>query len=487
MIPAREPDPKDILRPDLCIIGGGPAGLSAAALAVSLGASVVLVEKGRMGGECLNAGCIPSKTLIAAARRADHCRQAGRFGVSCGQEPEIDFAKVRDRIRDVVRSIAPMDSRERYSAMGVQVLEAEARFVDRSTVIAGPVAVRARRFIIATGSQPTIPAIPGLESISFLTEDSLFDLAAKPDHLVILGGGAVGIEMAQAYRRLGVRVTVIEAGERILAGEDVEMAGVIERVLRSEGVTVRTGVAISSIERRRDEGFAAILREGGTEATIEGSHLLIATGRLPGLDGLGLGKAGIESDASGIRVDHGLRTANARVYAIGDCLGEGRGRFTHMANHQAGLVVRNALFRLPIRLGAEPIPRVIYTDPEIAAVGLLEDEARAQHADMRILRWSFADNDRARTEGLMEGHIKAIVTPHGRILGCAIAGPQAGELIGPWVLAMARHLKISDLAGVVYPYPTLSEITKSAAVEFLKPTAQNPWVRRLLGFVRRLG
>ena len=478
----------DPLRPDLCVIGAGAAGLSVASVAASFGVSVVLVEKGRMGGECLNAGCVPSKALIAAARRAHAVREAGRYGIDAGPDhPLIDFARVQRHVKGVMAAIAPMDSVERYMAMGVQVIRAEAQFTDPQTVVAGGKIVKARRFVIAAGSRPAIPSIQGLDQIPYLTNETIFDLADRPEHLVVLGGGGIGVELAQAYRRLGSRVTIMEPAQRILTREDPEMAAVIERALRREGVEVRTGSDIERIEPRPSGGFAVMLEQAG--GTVEGSHLLVAAGRRVDTEGLGLDAAGIEADSSGIIVDQGLRTSNAKVYAVGDCAGGSAadGRFTHVANHHAGLVIRNALFALPVRLSKVPIPRVTYTDPELAAVGLTEEEARATHKEIRILRWSFADNDRARAEGETEGHVKAVVTPRGKILGCAIAGVRAGELIMPWVLAMTRGVKVSGLAGLVYPYPTLSEVTKGTAVEFLKPSTQNRWIRRLIGVVGRLG
>jgi len=282
-------------------------------------------------------------------------------------------------------------------------------------------------------------------------------------------------------------VTVIETGERILTREDPEMAAVIERALRAEGVKVRTDATVLRVERRPQERFAVVLKDGDREEIVEGSHLFAAAGRTPDLEGLDLDKAGIEAGLTGIEVGSGLRTTNAKVYAIGGCVSGRAEDPPQVANHQAGLVVRNALLRVPVGYGAVPIPRVVRTDPELASVGLTEEEARAQQHDIRILRWPFADNDRARAEREAAGHVKAIVTRNGRILGCVIAGPRAGELIAPWCLAIAKDLRVGDLAGLVYPYPTLSEATRSAAVEFLKPSAQNPWIRRLIGFVGRLG
>ena len=475
----------ETLAPDLCIIGAGTAGLSVASGAAALGASVVLVEKGRMGGERLDAGCVASGALVAAGRRAHDIRGSVAFGIGMA-EPEVDFARVRQHIAASVAAAAPMVSPERYTAMGVRIVRAEARFADDRSVIAGNLTIRARRFVIATGSQPDIPDIPGLDQVPFLTSETVFDLSEKPAHLVIVGGGPTGVEISQAYRRLGVPVTIVEKADRILGREDPEMAAAVSRALRREGVVLQTGRAIARIEPRSGAGFVVMV-EGAGE--IAGSHLLVATGRRPIIDGLDLDAAGIKARYSGIVVDRGLRTTNARVYAIGDCAGgmAGGERSTHVANHHAGLVLRNALFRWPAKLGKSPLPRVTYTDPELASVGLGEAEAREQFGKIRILRWSFADNARARVEHMTEGHVKAIATPGGRILGCAIAGPLAGELIMPWVMAISKGLRVSDMAGLVYPYPTFSEVTKGAAVEFLKPSAQNPWIRRLTGLVRRFG
>ncbi len=472
----------EALAPDLCVIGAGSAGLSTAAIGASLGASVVLVERGRMGGDCLNVGCVPSKALIAAGQRAQAIRTAAAFGIDAG-EPAVDFVRVRDHIAGVIAAIAPNDSVERFTALGVRVIQAEARFTDADTVAAGPAAIRARRFVIATGSVPAVPPIPGLDAVPYLTNETVFDLAERPQHLIVIGGGPIGVEIAQAHRRLGAAVTILEAGPRLLPRDDPELAAVVEAALRDEGVAVRTGVSVEAVEPSA-AGLQARFADG---STVPGSHLLLATGRRPVTEGLGLEAAGIATDRTGIVVDAGLRTANRRVYAIGDCAGGAAAghRFTHVANHHAGLVIRNALFRLPVRIDAAAIPRVTYTDPELAVVGLSEEEARERHRSVRILRWPVAENDRAQTERATRGLVKVVVTPRGRILGCAIAAPGAGDLIVPWVLGLAKGLKVQDLAGLVFPYPTLSEISKRAAVEHLRAAAGNPWLRRLLALLRR--
>jgi pyruvate/2-oxoglutarate dehydrogenase complex dihydrolipoamide dehydrogenase (E3) component len=477
----------DILRPDLCVVGAGSGGLSVAAIAASFGVSVVLVEKGEMGGDCLNVGCVPSKALIAASERAEAMREAAAFGLGV-QRPKADFAILREHVRGVIGAIAPNDSVARYQAMGVRVVKAHARFIDRLTVVAGEVTIQPRRFVIATGSRPTAPEIPGLADVAYLTNESIFDLGEQPERLVVIGGGPIGLEIAQAYRRLGCKVIVLEA-HCILPREDRELSQEIERQLVSDGVELRQGAAITRAVQEEGRIVLTLQGEGGTSETIEGSHLLVATGRMPVTADLGLDRAGVKHNPSGIVVDRGLRTTNRRIYAIGDCAsGETHGyRFTHAANYHAGLVVRSALFRQRVALDNTLIPRVTYTDPELAVVGLSEEEARARHRGIRILRWPVAENDRAQAERRVAGHIKAIVAKNGRILGCAIAAPGAGELISLWTLAISKSMKAQDLAGIVIPYPTYSEISKRAAVEYLRPLARGAWVRRLIAFLRRLG
>lgn len=476
----------EILKPDLCVVGAGSGGLSVAAIAASFGVPVVLIERDRMGGDCLNVGCVPSKALIAAGDLAQAIRDGGRFGLGRG-DPQVNMARVREHVRGVVDAIAPNDSVERFGALGVRVIQAEARFIDARTVEAGGVMIRARRFVLATGSRPAAPPIPGLDAVPYLTNETVFDLTRRPERLIVIGGGPIGLELAQAQRRLGAQVAVLEAA-RLLPRDDPEMAAVIERKLVAEGVEIRAGAQIERVEHRGDR-IAVVLQLGDAEETVEGSHLLVAAGRRPVTEGLGLEAAGIAFDHAGIAVDRGLRTTNRRVYAIGDCAGPGGGpyKFTHVANYHAGLVIRSALFRLPVKVETRAIARVTYTDPEIAAVGMTEEEARAVKANFRILRSPVAENDRAQAERRTEGHVKALVTASGRILGCAIAAPGAGDLIAPWALAIAKGLKIHDLANLVFPYPTLSEVTKRTAVEFLRPSARSPWVRRAVEFARKFG
>ncbi len=473
----------DVIKPDLCVIGAGSGGLSVAAIAASFGVPVVLVERDRMGGDCLNVGCVPSKALIAAGHRAHAIRTAAAFGLDV-PEPGVDFARVRDHIRGVIASIAPNDSVERFTALGVQVIPAAARFTDPRTVEAGGTTIRARRFVLATGSRPALPPIPGLDAVPHLTNETVFDLAERPRRLLVIGGGPIGAEIAQAMCRLGAEVVILESN-RLLSRDDPEMAAVVARSLLRDGVEIRAGVAIERVEG--EAGAIRVVLAGGE--TLEGSHLLVATGRKPTVDGLGLEEAGVAVENGAIRVDRGLRTSNRRVFAIGDCAGGGTDghRYTHAANHQAGIVVRRALFRLPAKVEDRVMPRVTYTDPELAAVGLSEEEARARHGSVRILRWAVAENDRAQAERETEGHIKVVVDRRGRVLGCAIAAPRAGELIVPWAMLMQRGGRVDELAGLIFPYPTLSEISKRAAVEHLKPAAASGVLRGLSSLLRRFG
>src|SRR6266487_3627910 len=469
------------LQPDICVIGAGSGGLSVAAAAAAFGVSVVLVEKGKMGGECLNTGCVPSKSLIAAAKHARAVAEARAFGVSAGA-PDIDFGKVHQHVHDVIAAIAPNDSKERFNGLGVRVIAGAARFKDRNTVVVGDgIEIAARRFVIATGSSPSLPPIAGLEAVPYLTNETVFDLTTRPQHLIVIGEGAIGLELAQAFRRLGAAVTVIEAAQP-LAREDAECAAIVLDALAREGVAVCSKVAIARVERAGAK-IKVVLGDGGE--AIEGSHLLIATGRKANVDGLALERAGIACDGNGIAVDKGLKTSNRRVYAIGDVAG--RGQFTHLANYHAGLVIRNALFRLPVRVNADLVPRVTFTDPELAHVGLTETEARARRIAIGVLRWPYHENDRAQAERETAGHIKIVTDGRGKILGATIVGAAAGELITAWTLAISRGLNIRAVAGMIVPYPTLAEIGKRAAVTYFLPSLTNVWVRRIIGWLRRFG
>lgn len=471
-----------MLTVDLCVIGAGSGGLTVAAGASQMGASVALVERDRMGGDCLNFGCVPSKALLAAAHLAHDMREAERLGIE-RHEPRIDFGRVMEHVQGVIQAIAPHDSRERFEGLGVQVVKAEARFADRNTLEAGSETIRARRFVIATGSSPLVPKIEGLDRVPYFTNETLFDNEHKPAHLIVLGGGPVGLEMAQAHRRLGSTVTVIEQ-QAILPKDDPELANVVRAQLLRDGIVLLEGAELARVERSPG-GLAAQVKRQGTTMTVTGSHLLVAAGRRPNIEGLNLEAAGVSAGPRGIETDRRLRTSNRRIYAIGDV--NGRFPFTHAAGYHGGIVLRNALFRLPAKVDDRAMPWVTYTDPELAQVGMSEAAARAERGQVTVLRWPFHDNDRAQAERKTHGFVKAVVDRGGRILGAAIVGPHAGELLQPWCLAIANGLKIGAMAGVIAPYPTLGEVNKRVAGSYYLPKLFSERTRKIVRFLLKLG
>jgi pyruvate/2-oxoglutarate dehydrogenase complex dihydrolipoamide dehydrogenase (E3) component len=470
----------ETLTPDICVIGAGSGGLSVAAAAAAFGVPTVLIEKHKMGGDCLNTGCVPSKALLAAAKRAASMRNSGAFGVTA-QLASVDFAKVHEHVHRTIAAIAPNDSAERFTGLGVRVIKGHATFKDRRTVTVGETQIRARRFVIATGSAPAVPPISGLAQSPYFTNETIFSLTELPKHLIVIGAGAVGLELAQAFRRFGSDVTVLEAAQP-LAKDDPECAAIVVTQLEREGVVIRSGAKVTGVACA--VGDVKVTLEGGE--VVEGTHLLVAAGRQAVTAGLGLEAAGIRYDAAGIAVNKKLKTSNRRVYAIGDAAA-GQLQFTHAANYHAGLVIRNALFRLPVRASNDVIPWVTYTEPELAQAGLSEAEARKRNLKIRVLRWPYHDNDRAQTERETHGHIKVVTTAKGKVLGAAIVGSQAGELIAMWALAIAQGLNIRAMAGVVLPYPTLSEIGKRAAIDYFTPSLTSPWVRRIIAWLRLFG
>ena len=472
----------ELISTDVCVIGAGSGGLTVAAGAVQMGASVVLIEQGRMGGDCLNYGCVPSKSLIAAGRVAHTIRTAGRFGVN-GHEPEVDFLRVHNHVKGVIAAIAPHDSQERFEGLGVNVLRACARFVGRQEVEADGRRIQARRIVVATGSSPALPPIPGLAEVSHLTNETIFELTERPKHLIVIGGGPIGCELAQAHRRLGARVTVLELF-KILPHDDLDAVGIVRDQLRAEGIDLREQVQVKSVAPEGD-GIAITLEQAGTEQRLTGSHVLVATGRRPNVDDLGLEVAGIDYDQKGIKVDARLRTSNKRVYAIGDVVGGLQ--FTHVAAHHAGVVLKNVLFKLPAKVETRAVPWVTYTDPELAHVGLTEAQARQRDIQVQVVRWSFAENDRAQAERAPRGFAKVLVDRRGRIYGATIVGERAGELIHTWVLALANGIKIGAMAQFIAPYPTLGEVSKRAAGSFYAPKLFSLRTRKLVRLLMRFG
>lgn len=464
---------------DICIIGAGSGGLSIAAGAAQMGARVVLVEGDKMGGDCLNAGCVPSKALLAAGKAAQAMRSGATFGIT-PVDPVIDFAAVKDHVARTIATIEPMDSQERFEGFGVRVIRAWGSFTSPRDLVAGDVTIRARRFVVATGSRPFVPPIPGIETVPYLTNETIFAQRTRPDHLLILGGGPIGMEMAQAHRRLGCAVTVIE-GAKPLGRDDPDCAAVVLAALAAEGITIKSGHAVSRL-RALPGGIEAVLDDG---ETLTGTHLLVAAGRAVALDKLNLAAAGVDFTRKGVTVGPNLRSTNRRVYAVGDAAGGLQ--FTHVAGAHAGIFIRQALFGLPAKFATHAIPWVTYTDPELAQVGLTETEARAKHgAALTVLRQDFHHNDRATAEAKAHGVLKLMVVK-GRPVGVSVAGPQAGELIGLWALAISSNLKISAIAGMIAPYPTLGEISKRSAGAYFSPTLfDNPRLKQVVRLVQRL-
>jgi pyruvate/2-oxoglutarate dehydrogenase complex dihydrolipoamide dehydrogenase (E3) component len=343
--------------------------------------------------------------------------------------------------------------------------------------------VRARRFVIATGATPVIPPIPGLDEVPYFTNETIFDISDRVQHLIVLGGGPIGVELGQAHRMLGSHVTIIDAA-KFLVNEDPEAARIVIERLEKSQVALHPDSRVKKIERSVQGIAVHIIKDGETDL-VKGSHLLIATGRKPNLKSLSLERAGVKYDANGIKVNNQLKTSNGRIYAVGDVIGGPQ--FTHLANFHAGIVIRNALFRLRPKAKAGVIPRVIYTEPELAQIGLTEQEARKRYRKIRILRWPYADNDRAQCERETEGFIKVITRRRGRILGCTIVGASAGELVQLWALAMSKGMKIGDLTNFVLPYPTLSEMSKRVAYTYFLPSLTSSWVRRIIALLRRFG
>jgi pyruvate/2-oxoglutarate dehydrogenase complex dihydrolipoamide dehydrogenase (E3) component len=467
---------------DLCIIGAGSGGLSVAAAAAAFGVKVVVIEKHKMGGDCLNYGCVPSKALIAAGKRAHAMRTAQPFGIT-PVDPWVDFKGVHAHVQGVIARIAPHDSVERFTGLGVRVIQAAGRFVDPRTVVAGEARIKARRFVIATGSSPVVPPIAGLDSVPYFTNETMFDNQSAMGHLIVIGGGPIGLELAQAHLRLGVRVTVLE-GVKAMGKDDPELSAVVLESLRQEGLVIREGAKVERVEGGPGQIRVTVAVDGRSEV-VEGTHILVAVGRRANLADLDLEAGGIKYERSGIVVDQGLVTSNPKVFAIGDCTGGLQ--FTHVANYHAGIVIRRALFRMPAKVDTGRIPWVTYTEPELANVGLTEEQARKAYGKINVLRWTYHENDRAQAELATHGLIKVITGPKGQILGAGIVGEHAGELIQMWSLAISQKMKIRAMTDWISPFPTLGEISKRAAFRAYATAPANPMIRKAIGLLAKLG
>ncbi|MCL1473917.1 dihydrolipoyl dehydrogenase family protein [Argonema antarcticum] len=470
---------------DIVIIGGGSAGLVVASAAAQLKAKVALVERDRLGGDCLWYGCVPSKSLIHASRIAYEVKNAARFGVY-SQNPEIDFAKAMGHVRSAIAAIEPHDSPERFQSLGVEVIFGSGQFTDKQTFEVNGRRLKARAFVISTGSRPAIPPIPGLQEAGYISNEQVFQLNKRPDSLAVIGGGPIGCELGQAFSRLGTEITIIASSDYLLPKEDPEAAKVVQSQFESEGIRVITKTRVERVEIADGKKQ---LWAGKQKIAV--NEILIATGRKPNIESLNLEAAGVEIDKQGVKINAKLQTTNPRIYACGDVIGGYQ--FTHVAGYEASVVLKNALFFPLSKTNYRVIPWATFTDPELARVGLTEQQARQEYGDnIYVLRCDFADVDRAQAEAATSGFAKIITRSNGEILGATLVGPSAGELIHEVVLAMSNKLKVSALSGIIHIYPTLAEVNSKAALQLTKQKyAKNQTLQALLtkffGFRRNVG
>jgi len=469
---------------DLAVIGGGAGGLVVAAGGARLGAKIALIEKDRLGGDCLWHGCVPSKTLLKSARVAHAMRHADRWALAPA-DPKPDLARVMTHVAGVVAGIALHDSPERFRSLGVDVIQGSGRFVSPTAFEVDGRTITAKHFVIATGSRPAIPPIAGLAHVPYLTNQTVFALREPVPRLIIVGAGPIGSEMAQAFRRLGSEVIVVDMANKILPREDADVAAVVQRQLEAEGVRYRLGISVGGVMPGHPHAgrIRMTLRTAnGAVEQLAASHLMLAAGRLPNIEGLGLDAAGVHADNGRIVADDVLTTTNPRIHVVGDVAGTYP--FTHVAEHHAGIVLRQTLFRMSWAKPSTVVPWCTYTDPELARVGLSEAEARRHGIEHRIYRFPFDDVDRARAEGETEGFAKLVTDRRGRLLGAAIVGADAGELIAECVLAIGKRMKVDDISAAIHAYPTRSQIARRAADERRKAAltpSSRAWMRRVFG------
>ena len=463
-VPGEVSNPTKTLNVDVLVIGAGSGGLTAAGGAGALGRKTVLLEGGKMGGDCLNYGCVPSKTLIASAKAAHAMRDAGRFGVT-PVEPEVDFQKVIARVAQVIEDLAHHDSAERMKEeFNVDTIAEYGRFVGPREVVAGDTLIKAKQIVVATGSSAFVPPIPGLDQVDYITNETVFSQQTQPKHLIVLGGGPIGSEMAQAHRLLGSKVTIVEMG-KIFGRDDPELADVIRKRFIEDGIDLREGHKAKSVTQDGDQISVVVETPSGEDTTITGDRLLVALGRRPNVDGLDLEKAGIEYTPRGIKADAHLRTTNPRVYGVGDVTGALQ--FTHVAGYHGRTALKNILLKfLGSKTNHDIVPWVTYTEPELAHAGLTEAQLKERNISYEVVRVNYLDNDRANAEGATEGIVKVLVGKGGKIYGADIVGLHAGEVIQQYALAVANGLTMAAFDKMISPYPTLGEITKAANDEW---------------------
>ncbi len=466
---------------DIGIIGGGAAGLTTASGAAQLGAKVMLIElEDRLGGDCLHYGCVPSKTLIKTAHVYHQMKHSSAFGLPEVAVPPVDFRQVADRIRSVVDTIQKHDSEERFCSLGAKVVFGRPRFVDEHAMQVNGSNISAAKWVIATGSSPVVPPIPGLADTPHLTNREIFYMDTLPGSMIMLGAGPIGIEMAQAFNRLGTRVTVIDRAPQILGKEDKDMADMVMQIMANEGVQFVLEASIEQVEQHNGQARVTFTDNTGEQKQAAADALLVAMGRSPNTGGLGLEDIDIPVERTGITVDSRLRTRHKHIYAAGDV--NGGFQFTHAAGYEGGIVIANAVFRLPRKVNYTWLPWVTYTDPELASIGMNEAMAKKAGIDYAVFTEAFKNNDRALAEGEAEGRIKLLLDEKEKPIGVQILGPGAGNLISEWVAAFNGNVKLSTLAGAIHPYPTIGEINKRVAGTFLSPKIFSPTIKKGLKF-----
>lgn len=469
---------------DIVIIGGGSGGLVVASAAAQLNAKVALVEKDRLGGDCLWFGCVPSKSLLHASRVAHEVKNSSRFGIYT-TPPDIQFAEATDHVQKVISTIQPNDSPERFESLGVEVIFGEGQFKDEKTFSVNGRDLKARAFVVSTGSRPKVPPIEGIEEAGFLTNEQVFSLKERPESLAVIGAGPIGCELGQAFHRLGSQVTMVSSRDHILPKEDPEAALVVEQQLEADGINLLRGARATKVEVIDGKKHLWV---GDEKVVVD--EILVSSGRVPNVHSLNLEAAGVKYNEQGIEVNQKLQTSNKRIYGCGDVIGGYQ--FTHVAGYEAGVVVQNALFFPSAKADYRVVPWATFTEPELARVGLIETQARERYGDdIEILKQEFADVDRAQAEGAIEGFAKIITTGKGQILGAHIVGPSAGEIIHEVIMAMKNKLPVSALTGMIHIYPTLAEVNSKAALQLKKRNyAKNERLqnilRKLFGFLRSM-
>ncbi|MEA3437560.1 MAG: FAD-dependent oxidoreductase [Thermodesulfobacteriota bacterium] len=466
---------------DIGIIGGGSGGLTVAAGASQFGAKTLLVEKeSELGGDCLHFGCVPSKTLIKTAHIYHSMRNSKAFGLPSVELPPVDYREVSKRIQSVISTIQKHDSEERFCSLGAKVEFGNPTFSDEHTIRLNGKTYSAKNWVIATGSSPAIPPIEGLDKTSYITNKEIFSLDHLPKSMIILGGGPIGIEMGQAFNRLGTKVFIINRDNQILGKEDKDMADEVMNVMSSEGVIFHLNASIEATRNKGSEKEVIIKDMDGKTSSLKAESMLVALGRSANVDGLGLEDIGIEFNSRGIKVDNRLKTRHKHIYAAGDVTGGYQ--FTHAAGYEGSIVISNAIFHLPRKTDYTFLPWCTYTDPELASIGMNENAAKATGIKYSLWTEAFKDNDRSLAEGEKIGKIKMILDEKEKPLGVQIIGPHAGELISEWVAALNGKVKLSTMASAVHPYPTLGEINKRVAGTFFSPKIFSEKIKKGLKF-----